>query len=145
MKIWQFQKIPFNADALVIASVSVAFVSWVNENHLQILLTQGVVTETWIWAPCSVKAKQISHWLKKGQDFVLDSLTGSQRPLIVVTPKPEECSGKWECHGFFQPPLSFCDSLVPVLKGQGNDSCNVKIDLEHCIPTKHTRKPWLAV
>lgn len=42
-------------------------------------------------------------------------------------------------------PLSFCDTVVPVLKGQGNDFCSVKIDLEHWIPTKHTGKLWLGV
>lgn len=39
--------------------------------------------------------------------------------------------GTWECDVFFQPPLSFCDTVVPVLGAPGNDFHSVKIDVEY--------------
>lgn len=48
-----------------------------------------------------------------------------------MSTEPEECFWNWGCDVFFQPPLSFCDTVVPRLGGPGNDFHSVKIDLEH--------------
>lgn len=120
MEIWQFQKIPFNVDPLVIAYVSVTSVCWVNENHLQILLTQGVVTKTWIWTHCSVKAKADLPVALKRPGFCSGFSHWHSESLDSCVPRAQRVFlGTGNVMGFSSHHSHFVTLLLQFWKGKG--------------------------